>query len=152
MKKYRYYYLAGALMLLALIVIAAAVLISGNKLNVTQVKIGNAVINVELALTPAQQYQGLSDRDSLCADCGMLFVFAQKTPQTFVMRRMRFPLDIIFINNNKIIKIYKNLAPEGESVKNYYESGEAVDYVLEVNGGVADAKGIKIGDEVRVEN
>jgi len=118
------------------------------KENFENVKINSQEIKVEIADTAEEQYQGLSFRKSLCADCGMLFKFKEKSEKTFVMRNMNFPLDIIFIDENKIIKIEKNLKPEGESPKKLYLSGEPVNYVLEVNGGYADKFGIKTGDKI----
>jgi uncharacterized membrane protein (UPF0127 family) len=113
------------------------------------VKINGHEIMVEIANTPKLQYQGLSGRKNLCADCGMFFVFKERSEKTFVMRDMNFPLDIIFIDGVQIVKIYKNLKPEGESLKNFYPSGQPVDYVLEVSGGYADAYGIKEGNIIK---
>lgn len=107
------------------------------------VKINNQTIKIEIADTPKKQYQGLSFRKNLCADCGMLFKFSEKNEKTFVMRNMNFPLDIIFIDGDKIVKIYKDLKPEGESPQNFYSSDVPVDYILEVNGGWAERYGIE---------
>ena len=112
------------------------------------VKINGHEITVEIADTPESQFQGLSGRKILCADCGMLFVFSDKKERTFVMRNMNFPLDIIFIDGVQIVKIDKNLPPEGAVPKNFYSSGVQVDFVLEVNGGLAGKNDIKVGDKV----
>jgi uncharacterized membrane protein (UPF0127 family) len=107
----------------------------------------NIKIKVETATTDSVRYQGLSNRESLCKNCGMLFVWPDKTIRTFVMRNMRFPLDIIFIADDKIVKIDSNLAPEGPNPKEIYESSVPVNYVLEINGGLSDLYGIEVGDE-----
>ncbi len=119
------------------------------------IKINDHEITVETADTPEEQYRGLSNQESLCENCGMLFIFNDKSERTFVMREMNFPLDIIFIDGDplageagKIVKIYKNLPPEGAEPKNVYKSGEPVDYVLEVNGGFSDKNGIGVGDVI----
>ena len=113
------------------------------------VKINSQIINIEIADTLEKQIQGLSDRQSLCPDCGMLFVFPTARVQRFWMKNMRFPLDIIWINNNKIVNISKNLPPEGEHPTRAYSSIEPADYVLEINAGAARKWGIRIGDEVK---
>lgn len=112
------------------------------------VKINDIMIPVELADTPAKQVQGLSDRPVLSADSGMLFVFSDKQIRSFWMKNMHFPLDIIWINDNEIINISKDLLPEGEYPQKTYGSGETANYVLEVNAGFCERKDIKIGDKV----
>ena len=110
--------------------------------------LGGQTVNVELALTDAEQYQGLSDRNSLCADCGMFFDFPYKDKLNFVMRNMHFPLDIIFINDDTILNIDANLAPEGSKTNNIYSSISEANRVLEVNAGYCEKHGIKAGDKI----
>lgn len=112
------------------------------------IEINSKEIKVEIVDTPKQQYNGLSNRENLCADCGMLFEFNNKQERTFVMREMNFPIDIIWIDDNIVIGIDKNLQPEGANYKNSYKSPAAIDYVLEVNSGFADKNNIKTGDNV----
>lgn len=108
----------------------------------------NVKISIELAQSDNEKHQGLSDRKSLCQNCGMLFVWPDYDVRDFVMRNMNFPLDIIFIADQKIVKIENNLLPEGETPENIYSSEVPVNYVLEVNGGLTDRYGITVGDEV----
>lgn len=112
------------------------------------VSINGQEIKVEVAETPLALYRGLSGRNDLCADCGMLFVFKNKEDKTFVMRDMNFNLDIVWIEDNKIIKVDKNLSAEGSAPSNFYLSGAPVNYVLEVNAGYAATHNFKAGDEV----
>ena len=114
-----------------------------------EIIINDLKIKIEVAGDPYSRYRGLSGREELCANCGMLFVFPWQAKQTFVMRRMKFPLDIIWIKGDTIVKIDKNLPPEGAIPKNFYSSGEPVDYVLEVNGGFTDRNNIKTGDQAK---
>jgi uncharacterized membrane protein (UPF0127 family) len=114
------------------------------------IAINNHPISVEIALTPAQQYSGLSNRAALGADCGMLFNFPSSEEQKFVMRNMKFPLDIIFFNDGVIIKIAANLAPEGSNPQQIYGSAGAANQVLEVNGGYCAANNIRVGDKIQL--
>lgn len=133
-----------------LIIIFAALLLTACSRGVNKniIGINGKEIKVEIVDTPKQQYNGLSGRESLCVDCGMLFKFNNKRERTFVMREMKFSLDIIWINGNMIIGIDKNLPPEGADYKNFYKSRAPIDYVLEVNAGFTDKNNIKIGDVV----
>ena len=54
-------------------------------------------IYIEVADTDASRQQGLSDRDGLCAECGMLFVFPQNGYYGFWMKDMNFNIDIVFL-------------------------------------------------------
>lgn len=116
------------------------------------VEINGKNISVENVSNSYDQYLGLSNRDNLCADCGMLFVFPDKKIEEFVMRNMKFPLDIVFISDNKIINIAENLSPEGVSPVNFYTSSAPVNNVLEINAGYAQKNGIKAGDEIIIKN
>lgn len=115
------------------------------------IEINGKEIKVEIADTPELQYLGLSNRESLCANCGMLFKFNDKQIRTFVMHNMNFPLDIIWIDGNMIVGISENLPLEGADYKNRYRSPAPVDYVLEVNAGFAEGNNIKVGDEIVIK-
>jgi len=115
------------------------------------VSINGHEVAVEIADTTDEQYKGLSNRASLCADCGMLFVFPDQAPRSFVMREMNFPLDFIWINDGKVVKIDENALPEGAYYKNEYLSGQPVNYVLEVNAGWADKNNIIVGAILKIK-
>ncbi len=107
-------------------------------------------VMVELAETSDELYAGLSFRDELCENCGMLFLFNDSARRAFVMRNMNFPLDIIWIRDGVVTKIDKNLPPEGENPVIIYKSKGGSDMVLEVNAGFADINKIKAGDKIRL--
>jgi len=70
------------------------------------------------------------------------------------MLGMRFPIDIIWIKNNRVVGIEKNVpAPEKgipEAALKVYNPPESVDRVLEINAGLSDSLGIKIGDSFAI--
>lgn len=101
---------------------------------------------VELALTPAQQEQGLMYRRHLAANAGMLFVFADSRVQTFWMHNTLIPLDMLFIApGGRIVDVHERAMPMSDATIVSHAPAIAV---LEVNGGTADRVGIKIGDVV----
>ncbi|OGF27832.1 hypothetical protein A2331_07040 [Candidatus Falkowbacteria bacterium RIFOXYB2_FULL_34_18] len=120
-----------------------------SKIDTPYIVINDITIPVELAVDQEKQWQGLSKREFLKETDGMLFVFPRKQIRSFWMKDMNFPLDIIWISDNKIIKIDKDLQPEGENPKNKYQTIQRVDKVLEVNSGFTDKYKIKAGDEVK---
>lgn len=115
------------------------------------VTINNKIIKVEIADTIETQFRGLSNKEELCADCGMLFVLPDKKVRTFVMRDMNFPLDFIWIDDDKIVKIDKDAKPEGSNPVIRYLSDVPVNYVLEVNAGFCNKNGVNVGDAVEFD-
>ena len=115
-------------------------------------KIGSTKITVEIADSLPEQIQGLSGKESLCANCGMLFVYPSAKFQTFWMKGMNFPLDIIFIRENNILEIVENLPTRvlGQSIPTI-TSRFAADRVLEVNAGFVRRHKIKIKEEIEVK-
>lgn len=111
-------------------------------------QVGGKSIDLEIANTPSERYLGLSGRREICLNCGMLFSFPKKEEQSFVMRNMNFPLDIIFIADEKIVKIYHNLEPEGSDPQKVYSSEGPVDFVVELRGARARDLNLEEGDEI----
>ena len=97
--------------------------------DIVKAKIGGQEIFVELAVSSSKQYLGLSHRESIPKDYGMLFLFPEKGVKSFVMRDMNFNLDIVFIDENKIIEIYKNLPFDKNKQEILYNSSIAVNQV-----------------------
>ena len=107
--------------------------------------------SVELAITPEERQRGLSNRESLPADAGMLFVYEEERVLSFWMRETLIPLDILFIDREGRIVDIQTMAPEpGVSTGDLttYRSAEPAMYALEVNAGVADELGLMPGMEV----
>jgi len=113
----------------------------------TQIELDGVTLTVELATTPAAQQQGLSDRDSMPADHGMLFVFNQEAEWGFWMHEMRFSLDIIWFNaNRQAVFIEQDLPPCTPAACAVYTPPVNAMYVLEVNAGFVRTNGVKVGD------
>lgn len=118
------------------------------------VEIDGHAFSVDIADTMPLQSQGLSGRTALNEDHGMLFVFGRKSIQNFWMKDMNFAIDIVWIDDGKVVGIAKNAAPEpGKSLLKLklYTSPEPVDTVLEIPAGLSDRFGFKEGDSVRIE-
>ena len=120
-----------------------------------EVRIGHRVtVRVEVARTEAEKVRGLSDRDRLAPDRGMLFVYGAPVRPLIWMRGMRFPLDILWIRDGRVVDLVRGAkAPTpGEAPQEFAPSDDA-QYVLEVPAGFAERHGIAVGDraEIRLE-
>ena len=96
--------------------------------------------------------EGLSGRDKLDKDKGMIFIFEEKGKHSFWMKNVKFPLDIIFISDDTIVDIAKNAEPKKENDTNIpiFTPKENANFVLEINGGLSDEYEIKFGDKVNL--
>jgi uncharacterized protein len=115
------------------------------------VSIDGKNFEVEIADSMATRAQGLSGRDQLGDDKGMLFIFGNPAMNGFWMKDMKFPIDMIWINGDRILGASENVQPEpGKSIfslKVYYPPS-AADKVLEVNAGTFAKYGFKAGDTI----
>lgn len=96
---------------------------------------------LELATTAEEQALGLGKRDTLCERCAMLFVFRDIEPHAFWMRGMRFPLDIAWLLDEKVVHIEHRVPSDSMTV---YTPATPANRVLEFNAGVLD--GVQVGD------
>lgn len=108
---------------------------------------GQAAFSVEIADDPAERALGLMYRESLASGAGMLFLYSEPRALSFWMKNTRIPLDIMFINEQGIVQKIENQARPFDETP--MPGGDAIQYVLEVNGGRAKALGIEPGWQVR---
>ena len=115
------------------------------------VTINNKIFHVEVADTSLKRERGLSGRDRVGGGAdGMLFVFETPASYSFHMKDMRFPIDIIWIKDNRVIGISDSLEPSTEPVPPTYYPPDNVNYVLEFPAGFAGRYGIDKGAEVAI--
>ncbi len=108
---------------------------------------GTSQFSVEVALTPAQRERGLMDRSAMPATSGMLFVYQVPEHAYFWMKDTLIPLDMIFVDaTGTVARVQANAVPQDLSI---IDGGDGVAAVVEVNGGVARARGIEPGAQMR---
>lgn len=111
------------------------------------VKIAGQDVKVELAITSAEKEKGLSARQGLDENEGMLFVFDKPGEYAFWMKDMNFAIDIVWLDaSNQVVHIEKNATPE--SYPNTFNPGVDAKYVLEVISGFSEKNNLKEGDSV----
>jgi len=118
---------------------------SGCSAKKNYLQVGDAQVAVEIRNTEEGRSQGLSNREKLAEDEGMLFVFDQPGIYSFWMKGMKFDLDFIWIKDNLVMEVTENVGIDRMDIR----PKEAADRVLEVNSGWVEKQGIKIGDAVK---
>jgi len=135
---------ARIVVLLALVVCTAACRPPGYT-----VYIKKARLRVRLAQDEASRATGLMFGKPLAYHEGMLFIFERPERYGFWMKNVSFPIDIIWINQDKtVVDIKDNAPPCQGSCQTYFPAAAAL-YVLEVSAGFARKEGLHIGDTVR---
>ena len=121
----------------------------------TKLTINSTVVNVDVADTPEKRKQGLSGRESLASDSGMLFIFDKPTKAGFWMKVMKIAIDLIYINDKKVVDIIKNATPPAPGQKDedlpIYVPNQEINMVLEINAGFVDSHNIKVGDMIEIQ-
>lgn len=108
-----------------------------------------ARVFVEVPDDLEESMRGLMFRKHLPGNAGMLFAYYDEKPRTFWMKNTLIPLDMIFVDgSSKIIEIKENVPPCAQDECPTYPSKEPAQYVLEVNAGFVQEKGIKVGDRL----
>lgn len=116
-----------------------------------EIEVNDQIIGLEVAKTPQQQATGLMARESLPDDRGMLFPFEPARPVSFWMKNVLIPLDMVFIYNDEIIAIARDVPPcESTPCPTYGPGNQTVDYVLELRGGLAAELGLQHGTPVEI--
>ena len=113
------------------------------------VRFNDVTVAADVASTPSQLSRGLSGRDSLSADRGMLFILGQDSTAAFWMKDMKFPIDIIWIHDDTVVDIDADV-PVASGTPPLYTPVSPVNYVVEVNAGFAETHHIAIGSSVAI--
>lgn len=101
---------------------------------------------IEIADSEYETQTGLMYREAMEENQAMLFIFPQTALRSFYMKNTRFPLDIIYIDENLTIASFqKNTIPFNETG---LSSQVPVQYVLEINAGLSDKLGLAVGDHI----
>lgn len=114
-----------------------------------EIKINGKIIKVEIADIQEKRIQGLSGRQSLPENQGMLFVFNTSDHYSFWMKDMNFDLDFVWIKGDEVVEITRNVRPEDYQPPKSLSSKNKINKVLELNAGVAEKLNIKVGDIAR---
>lgn len=119
-----------------------------------KISINGVEYEMKIADTRKERYAGLSNLDQ--ADFlydGMLFLYKEPAERIFVMREMRFSLDIVWVEKGEVVKVEEGVpAPEsGQDPQKMYSAPYSADMVLEFPAGFVHKAGIKPGDKIDVK-
>ena len=116
------------------------------------IRLGDTSILAEVANTEEKRIQGLSGRNALGNNQGMLFEFPNRGYHSMWMKQMKFPLDIVWILDDTVVGTSENVPnPRTDSDKlPVYTPPEAVNVVLEVNAGFSKQHHVSKGTKITI--
>lgn len=113
---------------------------------ISKVQFKSAAFLIEEVYGLKERQLGLSFRESLNIQDGMLFKYDADQISEFWMKDMNFPLDIIFINSQfKVTEIAENLQP-CSNICEVYTPKIPYKFALEINASLSEKYDIRIGD------
>lgn len=110
-----------------------------------QVSVADKQLELELAQSFAARARGLMHRESLCADCGMLFEYTEPRVVSMWMKNTLIPLDVAFVDKQGRILVIKQMQPHDLTP---VDSERLASYAWEMNQGWFAKHGVKAGDRV----
>ena len=111
-------------------------------------RFGSENMSLEYAITPADRERGLSGRDRLAHYRGMLFKFEQPGLHCFWMRDMKFPIDIVWLDEHKkVVDIRQNVEPSTYPAS--FCPAQNASYVVEVQAGLSAKAGVVVGEQIQ---
>ncbi|MCL1972255.1 MAG: DUF192 domain-containing protein [Endomicrobia bacterium] len=123
----------------------------GSVLNVT---LADNDLKLVVANSPKAKAEGLSYKKEIPED-GMIFFFPELETLSFWMKDMNFPIDMIWIAEDRVVGIEKNVpAPEpGTKITDLktYSPNEKADIVVEVEAGASDKLNIVPGSILQIK-
>lgn len=115
-----------------------------------QAIIEGKAIKLEVANNAMSQASGLTYRDDIDIDRGMLYQTSTSQPLIFTGEGMRFSTDLIFILGDKVVGFYSDIKPCSANDCVKYSLKRKYDRVLEVKAGIIERLDIKNDTQVNI--
>ncbi len=113
--------------------------------------VGDTRVNLEVADKNSNRMVGLSGREFLMFDEGMIFVFPVAGIHGFWMKDMNFPIDIAWVDEDfRVVHIENSVLPS--TYPKIFRPEVDSNYVIEVVSGFFKSHEIKVGDILILEN
>lgn len=110
------------------------------------IKVGGQVVQMQIALNPAEMSRGLMERRDLGPDQGMLFVYPEPQPMSFWMRDTPLPLDIGFFDRDGVLRETYAMQPFDEAP--IRSRDQRLQFALEMNQRWYHEHGVRPGAQL----
>jgi uncharacterized membrane protein (UPF0127 family) len=115
-----------------------------------KISINNVILQADVALSSEEQTKGLSIKNSLKSNEGMIFPYESPRTLSFWMKDMKYPIDILWLDaDKKVVHIEEGLQACSPLLPcPSYTPDVKAQYVLETVAGFSSANGITTGTPV----
>ena len=138
--------------LLAALVLAGASLAAAAPAVVPLTLPSGKVLQVEVMVSDEDRAMGLMFRSSLAEDRGMLFLFERPDFHSIWMKNCRFPIDIVWLDEEKKVVDVKEAAPPCKADPcPVYQPMRRASWVVEISSGQAKREKLVRGAAVKFE-
>lgn len=114
-------------------------------------QISGQEIDLEVAQTAQQQSMGLMYRGKLSQTRGMLYTIDPPRPVKVSMQNMRFPVDVVYLQNGQVAAIQVEAQPCDAIACHTYSSKATVDQMIQLRSGATAELGLEVGDRVPIQ-
>ncbi|MFB6181525.1 MAG: DUF192 domain-containing protein [Candidatus Magasanikbacteria bacterium] len=147
--KFRFKYLFVAVFLVS----AVFLYFTYDDFDTARIKLGGEQLRVLVAETRYQKYKGLGGRRGLDEYDGMLFKYFPPRKVGIVMRDMKFPIDIVWLNDGKVVDIAPNVQPQPDTTEEklkVYRPRKKANLVVELPAGWSKKHSLEIGNKIKI--
>ncbi|HCP82547.1 MAG TPA: hypothetical protein DIT67_13620 [Octadecabacter sp.] len=108
---------------------------------------GTVQFTVDVADSVEERSRGLMFVEEMATMQGMLFVYERPRRVSFWMRNTLIPLDMLFVDELGVVQNIHAMAQPLDETPIF--GGEGIQFVLEINGGLAAMLGLEAGDQMQ---
>ena len=113
------------------------------------VDVNGTTLSLEVAATREARACGLSHREYLSPEQGMLFVVPKPIKLDFWMNDTSLPLSIAFLDDSRRVLSIQKMRPRQN--REHYVSPASARYAIEVNQGWFDEHNVRVGDIIELK-
>lgn len=114
---------------------------------IVKARLGEGNFDLYVAADDQKREKGLSNIAALKDHQGMIFIYIQADRYGFWMRQMNFPLDFIFLNDDRVVDIIANISPS--TYPTVFTPKFDSNKIIEVKAGTVQRNKIKVGDVLK---
>lgn len=138
------------LIFILIIVICLGVILYKNRPVKTYAMVNDKKLDLETAFTPLTRTNGLSRRENIKLNTGLLFLFPNSDLYSFWNDQMKFPIDVVWLDGDTVVGINQLPVDTGDNVTIY--PPQKVNRVIELNKDQANYYQITPGQKINFYN
>lgn len=119
-------------------------------IGVQRAQLGHNTFHLFIADTEVERTNGLSNIKDMASDEGVAFIFKNSGQKVFWMKDMLFPLDFVYIHNNRVVELKENILPS--SYPNTIVNQQPANIVIELSAGQIKQKNIQLNDILELDS